>query len=387
MKHYKQLQSRRTPIYRDAGFVFDTIEQSQQAFDIEHSDPRHNDYVFYTRYANPNVMAAEQAVARLEGSEWAMLTASGMSAIDVALSMYHNGPETGTWLFFDEIYGGTKEYISAVLQPRRDIHVEYFKPPAGAERYDLAALEEALDRIQPTLLYFEPVSNPLLIVADGDRIVQMARERGIAVVVDNTFATPALWQPLNSGADLVVHSATKYLGGHGNITAGVVCGNDPDVHNAALVYRKLVGHILSPDDAYRLETQVKTFTLRFAAQCRHAARLAAFLDAHKAVKQVRYPGLASHPTHQESVKLFGERGFGAMVTFELAGGRAACEQFIADVADQVKYITTLGDADSILIYVPTVFGEDRFPYPGMLRFSVGFEPYEPLEACIRAALE
>ncbi|MBD3304913.1 hypothetical protein GF339_00990, partial [candidate division KSB3 bacterium] len=292
-----------------------------------------------------------------------------------------------TWLFFSEIYGGTNTYISEVLEQRRGIQVERLHLPPGQERYDMEAVVATLDRVQPQLLYFEPVSNPLLVVADGNALLQAAKARGIRVIVDNTFATPYLWRPLQQGADLVVHSVTKYLAGHGNITAGAVCGNDADLRKAARAYRKTVGHIVSPDDAYRLGTQLSTFNLRVATQCQNAWKLAQCLASHSKVENVRYPGLDSHPTHQEAVTLFGENGFGAMITFELRGGRHAVETFLRHVQHHVKFVTTLGDPVSILIHVPTVFTSERFPYPGMIRFSVGFEPYETLEQAVLTALE
>lgn len=378
--------SRRSPIYRDSAFVFENIEQSQQAFDAEHDYPQSGEQLFYTRYGNPNVMETEQEIAKFEGSDWALLTASGMAAIDVALSLFHERENTGTWLFFEEIYGGTKDYIKEVLQARRGIQCEYFKTSPGEEKFDLTDLKYALDHLKPRVLYFEPVSNPLLIVAKGNEIIRLAKERGIKVVIDNTFATPILWQPLTQGADLVVHSATKYFSGHGNITAGVVCGNSDELHKAALLYRKFVGHILSPDDAYRLGTQLNTFELRVTRQCENALKLAKLLEAHEQVQHVRYPGLASHPTHQEAVNTFGKRGFGAMVTFELKGGRQAVETFITNAAPHVKYVTTLGDPQSIMIHVPTVFSAERFPFPGMIRFSVGFEAYHLLEEAVTGAL-
>lgn len=379
--------SRRSPIYRDSAFVFENIEQSEQAFNAEHRYPQSGEQLFYTRYGNPNVIETEQEITRLEGSDWALLTASGMAAIDVALSLFHERENTGTWLFFEEIYGGTKDYIKEVLQARRGIQCEYFTTSPRKEKFDLMDLKYALDHLKPKLLYFEPVSNPLLIVANGNEIIRLAKERGIKVVVDNTFATPILWKPLEQGADLVLHSATKYLAGHGNITAGVVCGHSDELHKAALTYRKFVGHILSPDDAYRLGTQLQTFELRVTRQCQNALKLANLLQAHKQVKNVRYPGLVTHATHQEALNIFGKRGFGAMVTFKLKGGQPAVETFIANAAPHVKYVTSLGDPQSTLIHVPTIFSAERFPFPGMIRFSVGFEAYSLLEKSVTTALE
>ncbi len=383
----KLIQSKRSPIYRDSAFVFESIEQCEQTFQAELNDPQSADALIYTRYGNPNVMESEMVLAKLEQSEWALLTSSGMSAIDVALSVFQKSEDTGTWLFFDEIYGGTKAYVEQVLKARRGVRIEYFEMEEDAETFDPEALAKALDRIKPTLLYFESVSNPLLVVTDGEAIIRLAKERGIPVVIDNTFATPLLWKPLLCGADLVVHSVTKYFSGHGNITAGVVCGNDRELRKAAMAYRKFVGHVLSPDDAYRLGTQLASFELRVTRQNENAMKLAQVLEKHPQIEQVRYPGLESHATHQEALKLFDGRGFGAMITFELKGGRTSAEIFIARVKSHVKFIATLGDAESILIHVPTVFTQERFPQMGMFRLSVGFEPYKELECSVLTALD
>jgi cystathionine beta-lyase/cystathionine gamma-synthase len=219
------------------------------------------------------------------------------------------------------------------------------------------------------------------------RIIEMAKERGIAVVVDNTFATPQLWHPLEHGADIVVHSATKYLGGHGNLTAGVLCGNDQDIRKGAMLYRQYVGNILSADDASRLGTQLQTFKLRLGQQCDNALNLAQVFAKHPEVGRVRYPGLDSHATYSEAMATFGARGFGAMINVGLKGGREAADAFVEAVADTILYVPTLGDPTTIMLHVATVWGEERFPYPGMLRISVGFEPYERLAARVMQALD
>lgn len=383
----KPQRSKRLPIYRNAGFLFDTIGEAADVFAREEEYPQSADRFSYSRYGNPNVAETEEQLAKMEGASWAVLAASGMAAIDTALSTFHRGDDTGPWLFFSELYGGTNDYIENVLIGRRGIEVVRFHPTEGEERYDLDRLEDLLDRVNPSLLYFEPVTNPLLVVSDGGRIVEMAKERGIAVIVDNTFATSRLWRPLEHGADIVVHSATKYLGGHGNLTAGVVCGNDSGIRKDAMLYRKYVGNILSADDAYRLNTQARTFGLRFAAQCENASRLAEAMFEHPAVERVRYPGLASHPTHDEATKTFGERGFGAMVNVDFKGGRVAADAFVEAVSDTISYVPTLGDPTTIMLHVATVWGEERFPYPGMVRISVGFELYEQLESGVLRALD
>jgi len=377
--------SHRTPIYRDAGFTFENIAEAEQAFIDESLVPQSSRHSIYTRWGNPNVISTERILAKLEGCEWSLLTASGMAAIDTALSIFQNGAQTGTWLFFSELYGGTNVYIEEVLKRTRGINIERIEPQS--QTYNLEELDNRLKDLKPKLLFFESISNPLLIVPEAKQVIQLAKKHGTKVIVDNTFGTPYLWHPLEDGADLVVHSATKYLGGHGNLTAGVVCGNDSEFKTKALKYRKFVGSILSPDDAYRLETQLTTFELRFHRQCENAALLARFLDSHEKVKSVRYPGLRSHPTFEQAVELFGEKGFGAMITFELQGGRPSCDIFVDSISETVAYVPTLGDVNSTLVHVSTVFGTDRYPFEGMIRFSVGCEPYKQLGAQISAALD
>jgi cystathionine beta-lyase/cystathionine gamma-synthase len=383
------VRSTRIPIYRDAAFFLNDEETIKKAFKDELDHPRSPGTYIYSRYRNPTVTAVEEQIMALAGCRWALLTQSGMSAIDVALSIFQEAGKTGTWLFFSEIYGGTVSYIDRVLQYRRGINVKRFHP--AGDRYDLEQLEKELAETKPRLVYFEAMSNPMLIVADCRSIISMAKKAGAVVLVDNTFATPYLWDPLEDGADIVVHSATKFLSGHNNITAGVLCGNDTQLEKDAIEYRKFVGHMLSADDAYRLGTQLRTFELRFHRHCQNAARLARTLADHEKIENVLYPGLESHPTHNQAQRLFKGKGFGAMITFDIKGdtpekkGRAA-RDFISAVSEQVPLVPTLGDTQTMLLHVESVWG-DRYPLPGMIRLSVGIENYPELEAAFLNALD
>lgn len=291
----------RTPVYRDSGFELPTASTTSGAFASEINHDREPDLYIYSRYRNPTVVAAEEAVMEIEGCEWALLSQSGMAAIDIALSIFQEAGKQSTWLFFSEIYGGTLSYIGSVLQKRRGMEVSFFRPSDG--RYDYRQLENAISDIRPDILYFETISNPLLIVAEGRRVIELGKKYGAKVIVDNTFATPMLWKPLDDGADLVIHSATKYLSGHGNLTAGVICGNDRGLMQNAVEYRKFVGHMLSPDDAYRLQTQMASFALRFRQQCDNASAVASLLEASGKVSRVLYPGLETHDTHAAAKSL------------------------------------------------------------------------------------
>ena len=385
----KDVNSSRTPVYRDAGFELFDAQTTADAFKKETEHSRVPDRYIYSRYRNPTVVSAEEEIMKLEGCEWALLTQSGMSAIDTALSIFQFGKETKPWLFFAEIYGGTISFIESVLKSRRGLDIQYFTHDNG--NYDLDKFEKAISVLKPELVYIESVSNPMLIVADVKDITSIAKKHGAKVIIDNTFATPWLCRPLNEGADIAIHSATKYFSGHGNITAGVLCGNDNKVMQAAIEYRKFVGHSLSPDDAYRLQTQIQSFELRFSRQCSNANKLAGFLNNMAIIKKVWFPGLESHPTHLIAQKLFKNKGFGAMITFDFDGRdqaekRIRRDKFIELVSEKIKLIPTLGDPHTILMPVEAVWGA-KYPEPGMIRLSVGFEEYAGLEDTVSNALK
>lgn len=384
----KSVNSSQTPLYREVGFNLKNVANTRKAFKDELEHPQEPDFYIYSRYRNPTVVAVEKQIAELEGSQWALLVETGMAAIDIAVSLYQKGGKTGSLIFFHEIYGGTNSFIDTVLIPRRgmDIHRLYAKDGM----YDLVELEKMLIKLKPVFIFFEAVSNPMLIVADVEKIISLAKKHKVKIIVDNTFGTPYLWKPLEDGAELVIHSATKYLSGHGNITAGVICGNDKKLLQQAIEYRKWTGHFLSPDDAYRLGTQLKTFNMRFMRHCDNALKLAQYLESHPKIEKVLYPGLINHPTHAEAKKLFGEKGFGGMITFYLKGKdekdkEKKCNQLIACLEDNIPLVPTLGDADTILLPIQPVWGA-KYPEHGAIRLSVGIEEYGELEKRIQKAL-
>jgi len=383
-----KINSARMPIYRDSGFELYNADLTSESFREETEHNREPENYIYSRYRNPTVVSAEEEIMKLEESRWALLTQSGMSAIDTSVSIFQHGIETKPWLFFSEIYGGSISFIESVLRKRRGIEIQYFTPENGS--YNLNSLEKTITRLNPEFIYIEAVSNPMLIVADVPSIVKIAKRNGCRVILDNTFATPWLYKPLNDGVDIVIHSVTKYFSGHGNISAGVICGNDDSLMRAAIEYRKFVGHIMSPDDAYRLQTQIQTFNLRFGRQCENASKLAAFLNSNSEIERIWFPGLKQHESHSVAKKLFKSKGFGGMITFDLKGinkneKKKKRDKFIKLVSDKIKLIPTLGDPCTILMPVESVWGV-KYPEPGMIRLSVGFEEYSELEAVVSEAL-
>jgi len=385
----KPVNSSRTPVYRDAGFELYDADTTKGAFTRETDNERIPELYIYSRYRNPTVVDAEEEIMKLESCSWALLTQSGMSAIDTAVSIFQKGESTGPWLFFSEIYGGTISFLESVLKKRRGIKVHSLNPVN--EKYDPAECEKIINKIRPEVIYIEVISNPMLIITDFDHVIQLAGRYGSKVIVDNTFATPLLCRPLEAGADIVIHSATKYFSGHGNITAGVLCGNDRELMKSAIEYRKFVGHMISPDDAYRLNTQIQTFELRFREQCRNAERLVDIMKTYPVIRKIWYPGLRDHVTHNEAVRLFEDRGFGAMVTFDFAGNtddekKIRRDNFLGAVSEKIKIIPSLGDPKTILMPVESVWGL-KYPEPGMIRLSVGFEDFSELEKTVGEALD
>ena len=384
----KMINSARIPIFRDAGFELTDAETTSKAFAGETKNEHEPELYIYSRYRNPTVVAAEKEIMRLEGSKWALLTQSGMSAIDVAFSIFQVGNKVKPWLFFSEIYGGTISYSENVLRKRRGLDIKSFVPVN--DKYDLRAFELSIKKLRPEIVYIESISNPMLIVPDAEAVIKIAKKCGAKIIVDNTFATPYLWKPLMSGADIVIHSATKYFSGHGNLTAGVLCGNNNAIMKAAIEYRKFAGHMISADDAYRLHTQIQTFNLRFRQQCFNASLVAEILERSEKISKVWYPGLKGHTTHKEAMKLFGDKGFGGMVTFDFAGSNGAekkkrRDRFIKAVSESIKLIPTLGDPHTILMPVEAVWGA-KYPEPGMIRLSAGFENTDELVSTIMTAL-
>ena len=385
----KIVNSARMPIYRDSGFELYNAQTTADAYRGESDPQRIPDYYLYSRYRNPTVEAAELGIQKLEGTQWALLVQSGMAAIDVAVSLFQEAGDNRPWLFFSEIYGGTISFANEILIKRRGIDIREFNPVNG--RYDLDKFESVVKDLKPKLIYVEIISNPLLVVPDAKGIFRIAKKYGAKIIVDNTFATPYLFKPADHGADIVIHSITKYLSGHGNLTAGVVCGNDLKLMKSAIRYRRYTGHMLSADDAYRLSTQILTFSLRFKQQCRNAEAVAGLLNRSDMIGRVWYPGLKDHPAHDEAKSVFGNKGFGGMITFDFTGKSAAekrkrRDKFIKSVSGKIKLIPTLGDPRTILMPVESVWGE-KYPEPGMLRMSLGFEETEDITATIAGALK
>jgi cystathionine gamma-synthase len=334
----------------------------------------------YGRYGNPTVAAAEAKLAAIEGGEAAVLMASGMAAITTTLfAMLKQGAHL---VLTADVYRKTRVFATDTLA-RYGVVVDVVEP-------NVAAVAAAL-RPNTKVLLTEVPTNPYLRVIDLPALVELARAARVKTIVDATFATPINLRPLAHGVDLVVHSTTKYLGGHNDIMGGVVIGKRGPI---AAIREQLgtLGAVADPLSAYLLARGIKTLALRLARQNASALRLATVLEGHPAVAQVWYPLLPSHPDH--AIARRDLAGGGAVVTFELVGGLAAGSRLLEHLTIP-KIAPSLGGVESLIEQPPLMSYYGLAPSEraalgireGLVRMSVGIEDVEDLEADLRAALE
>lgn len=343
-----------------------------QSATFQWTDLDHVPKIDYTRCANPNRQSLEQALASLENGKHAVVYGSGMAAIMGALSLLKAGDHL---LMASDIYGGTQRVADALL-PRMGIEVTEFD---GTDPDSL----DSLVRPNSRMVIFESPTNPTLRVFDIRAIAAKAKALGLISVFDNTFASPYLQTPLDLGADIVVHSTTKYIGGHSDVVGGALVSNTEEYALAAFEYLKTVGSNPSPFDCWLSLRGLKTLALRMEKHCANALAVANFLEGHPAVSKVHFPGLPSHPDHDLARRQM--RSFGGMVSFEVDGPPANARA----VAESVKVILlaeSLGGVESLIAYPPlmshaTLTEQQRLAKgipPTMLRLSVGIEDVEDL---------
>jgi cystathionine gamma-synthase/methionine-gamma-lyase len=370
-----------TPIYHSAAYVYEDLDDLDAIFAGTRQGP------VYARYGNPTLTALEIAVAALEGGEAALAYASGMAAIHGAL--LGAGARAGAAVVAaQDVYGATYALLNRVLATQ-GVTVRY------VDGTDVAAVAAAVaDRQErPAALICETISNPLLKVADVPRLAEIAHAAGAALIVDNTFASPYLCRPLALGADYVVHSATKYLGGHGDVMGGVVVTSAAR-RTALNEINKLVGGNLGPQEAWLVLRGLKTLPLRLQRQCDNAVQIAAWLAGHPRVAGVNYPGLAAHPQHALAARLLERGAFGAMISFDLRDGRQETVFRFMEALKLVLPATTLGDVYSLVLYPAgsshrALDAEARRRVgigDGLVRLSVGIEDPADIIADLDQAL-
>ena len=354
-----------TPILQSSTFINDVVPDGD---------------VQYTRYQNnPTQEAVARRLAALEGSEAALVVASGMAAISLSLLAFLNAGDHV--VAAQGLYGGTLKLLDVDL-PRLGIDTTYV---AHGGRW-----APPMKRKTTRVVLLETISNPTLRVLDIRPIAQLAQERGIAVIVDNTFATPVLFRPLEHGADVVIHSATKYLGGHSDVTAGVVAASQPVIEEVLQKARSF-GPALDPHLAWLLERGVKTVAVRVERQCRNSLGLARALEKHPRLRAVIHPGLESHPDHALASELLS--AYGGMLSIVVDGGDRAAEQVMRRLR-LIRVAPSLGSVDS-LASMPVHTSHKHMSEaerralgiePGFIRISIGIEDEADLLADLEQAL-
>jgi cystathionine gamma-synthase/methionine-gamma-lyase len=369
-----------TPIHPSVGYLYDDMADLDAVFGGE------KDGYVYLRYGSPTVGAFEQAVATLEGAADAVAFASGMAAVHAAL--LSAGLRAGASVVAAaDLYGATYALLEKTFTTL-GIHVRF------VDITDVAQVAKAVSAERPAAVLCEIISNPLMKVADVPALALLAHDAGAALIVDNTFATPYLVRPLEHGADYVVHSATKYLGGHGDLMAGVVACSQQRGHDLR-ERQKLIGANLGPQEGWLALRGLKTLPLRMRQHCANAQRVAEWLSGHPTVHRVNYPGLPNHPQHAVAARLFAGRGFGGMLSFDLRdAGQAEVFSFM-QALQLVLPATTLGDVYSLTLY--PAHSSHRLVAPearaaigigdGLVRLSVGIEDPEDIVADLAQALD
>lgn len=365
-----------TPLYQCSTF------RAEQARTVAECARAVQPQAFYTRWGNPTVEVWEKVMAELEGGQRCLAFASGMAAVSTTLlALLSPGDHV---VASESLYTGTTRLLSEDL-PRFGVEVD-FVDPTDAEAFARAV------RVEKTrLFYVESPTNPTLKLVDLAAVCQLGMEMGILIVVDNTFATPCNQRPLEMGADVVLHSATKYLGGHSDVIGGCVV-TDAETAQRLWHRRTVLGSSMDPFAAWLLLRGMKTLALRVAAQNRNALAVAQALEGHPAVRRVIYPGLPSHPQHALACRQMS--GFGGMVAFELAGGREAGVRLVestrlALLAVSLGGVATLIEHPASMSHAP--LSDEQLQQagipPGLVRLSVGIEDADDLIADLRQALD
>ncbi len=368
-----------SPIQPTVGFTYDSMDDVDAVFGGTREG------FVYPRYASPTVGAFETVMAELEQGEAAHAFASGMAAIHAALLAA--GVHAGTCIVAAlDLYGATVTLIQRLL-------AEQGASFRLLDVTDLPAVETALAETRPVALLAETISNPLLKVADVPMLAQLAHRYGAQLLIDNTFASPYLFNPVAQGADFCIHSATKYIGGHGDVMAGVVITSK---ENRRKLYElnKLVGGVLGPFEAWLAMRGCKTLPLRMRQQCSNAARISEWLVAHPKITRVNYPGLPRHPQHDLASRLFDERGYGGVLSFEIAGADKAKAFRFMEALKLCQAATTLGDIYTLVLHPATSSHRSLTPEErarvgirdGLVRLSAGIEDADDIIADLEQAL-
>ncbi len=369
-----------TPIYTATSYFYDSMEQLDRVFGREEAG------YSYARYDNPSNAALEELMTSLESGHGALACASGMAAVQVAITTAL-ADRRKSIVAANALYGATVGLLMNVFEPM-GVAVRF------ADICDLDALRAAVAEAKPGCILIETISNPLLRVGAIDRIAEIAREAGAALIVDNTFATPLVVRPLELGAHFTVHSLTKYLAGHGDVLGGIIV-TDSEHYDSLRAFSRTTGPVLGPFESYLTMRGIKTFPLRMERQCANACRVASWLSQHPAVERVYFTADPAHPDAATIRRLFPQNLYGAMVSFEIKGaGRTEVFRFM-DALKMIVRATSLGDVHSMVLY--PVMSSHREISPrhrermgirdNLVRLSVGIEAAEDIIEDLDQALK
>ncbi len=354
------------PLYLTSSFIFDTAEEMRAAFNEESDD------FIYSRYVNPNTNEFINKVCLLEGAETGFATASGMAAIFTTfMSLLKSGDHV---VSCSSVFGATHAVFTKYF-PKWNITYSYFNTNNVAEI-------EKLFKPETKFIYLETPTNPAIELIDLELVAKVAKKHNVLLIVDNCFATPYLQNPIKHGADLVIHSATKYMDGQGRVLGGVVVGKKELVHDIYL-FGRLTGPSMSPFNAWILSKSLETLALRMDRHCENALYVAQKLEGHTQLENVSYPFLPSHPHHAIAQKQM--KAGGGIITITLKGGYDAAKQFL-DKLQMIKISPNLGDARSIVTHPASsthckLSEAERLNVgitPGLIRVSIGLENKEDI---------
>jgi cystathionine gamma-synthase/methionine-gamma-lyase len=368
-----------TPIYTASSYAYDSMEQLDRVFAREEQGPS------YARYDNPTVSALQDLVNELEGGHAALACSSGMMALHLSvLAALVDRPKRV--VAGHVIYGATTHMLMTVFGA---LGVE----TTFADASDLPAFEEVIKETKPGAVVIESITNPLLRVCALDKIAAAARNANAPLIVDNTFATPMLMRPLELGASIVIHSATKYLAGHGDVLGGIVV-SDAENFEVLTTLLRTIGPNLGPFEAYLTMRGIKTLALRMEKQCANASKLASWLAAHPRIAKVHFPGDPAHPDAANVKRLLPPDLYGAMVAFEL---KDAAKPEVFALMEKLKMIvcaTSLGDVHTMMLYPAMASHRDLSPKhrerlgirDNLIRISTGIEAIDDIIADLDQAL-
>ncbi len=365
-----------SPIYQTSTFVFPSVDEGAARFKGE------RDGYIYTRLGNPTLAALERSVSALENGEKGLAFASGMSAISSVIMAIVSA---GDHIVADKcVYGCTFAFLTGILT-RFGVEVDLV---------NCSEPEQVEKAIKPNtkLIYFESPANPVLKMVDMEAMARIGKKHDITTVVDNTFMSPIFQRPLDWGIDAVVHSATKYLGGHGDLIAGIAVGSHEFMEHVAATTLKDLGGVLGPLDAWLILRGIKTLPVRMERHEQNAMKVAEFLENHKGVEKVYYPGLVSHPQHELAKKQM--TGFGGMLAFELKGGFEA-GRTLMDSVRLCHLAVSLGETGTLIEHPASMTHSPMTPEArsaagiaeGLVRISVGLEHVDDIISDLSPALK